>query len=98
VRTERTATSAVYTVPACPGQHLVADVRSTGAGQKIPVAFDFGEPSPGDEEMRHEVFAGLPQRLYVTAPAGVRSATVTVPKIEGTAVERLRFGVLGACA
>jgi hypothetical protein len=98
VRTERTATSTVYTVPACPGQHLVADVRSTGAGQRVPIAFDFGEPSPGDEEMRHEVFAGRPERLYVTAPAGARSAAVTVPDFEGTAVKPLRFGLLGACA
>nr|MDQ3934995.1 RuvX/YqgF family protein [Actinomycetota bacterium] len=95
IRVERLDTSTAYTVPACPGQLLTVDVRSSGSiDKKIPIEFDLGTPSAA---MRIEVFASVAERLFATVPAGARSAKVTVQDVKGTSVRPLRFGALGAC-
>jgi hypothetical protein len=92
-RPRRVHADAGGTVPVCPGQTLVAEIRAPAGGPPVQVAIDYQAPDPRQGHVRAAVEPGSSRAVAATAPEGSAGATVAADPPP----ERVRLGVLGEC-
>ncbi len=85
-------------IPACPGETIVATVRTAPGGQPSQVWLDSDSGSPKAGHQTTTIAPDATGALHLTAPPGTREVVVTIGAgSEGAKVVSARTDVLGAC-